>query len=120
MPHVPNGALPSRTAQCWCGARACVLPVRLSHTPYSSLSTDRNLRKRGPLAVTDANLVLGRLVPQYFPKIFGKNADEGLDAQASLQKFEELAKEINSTYGKKLDLDEIVYGSVGLRRQLRG
>ena len=69
-------------------------------------------RKGGPLAVTDANLVLGRLVPPYFPKIFGKNADEPLDAQASLQKFEELAKEINATYEKKLGLDEIVYGSV--------
>ena len=69
-------------------------------------------RKGGPLAVTDANLVLGRLVPQYFPKIFGKNADEPLDVSASMKKFEELSKEINSTYDKKLSLDEIVYGSV--------
>ena len=66
--------------------------------------------KGGPLAVTDANLVLGRLVPDYFPKIFGKNADEPLDEQASLTKFEELAKEINATYDKKLELDEVVYG----------
>lgn len=69
-------------------------------------------RKGGPLAVTDANLVLGRLVPQYFPQIFGKNANEPLDIQASLTKFEELAKEINATYEKKLNLDEVVYGFI--------
>ena len=69
-------------------------------------------RKGGPLAVTDANLILGRLVPQYFPKIFGKNADEPLDAEASMKKFEELSKEINGTYDKKLSLDEIVYGCI--------
>ena len=33
-------------------------------------------RKGGPLAVTDANLLLGRLLPDYFPKIFGKTEDE--------------------------------------------
>lgn len=33
-------------------------------------------RKGGPLAVTDANLLLGRLLPQYFPKIFGKTEDQ--------------------------------------------
>ena len=36
-------------------------------------------RKGGSLAVTDANLVLGRLLPEYFPKIFGPNEDEALD-----------------------------------------
>lgn len=66
------------------------------------------------MAVTDANLILGRLVPQYFPKIFGKNADEPLDATASMEKFEELSKDINNTYDKKLSLDEIVYGCVRL------
>lgn len=69
-------------------------------------------RKGGPLAVTDANLLLGRLVPQYFPRIFGKNADESLDAEASLQQFEVLSKEITDTYDKKLTLDEIVYGFI--------
>merc|ERR1712000_341543 len=30
-------------------------------------------RKGGPATVTDANLYLGRLLPEFFPKIFGKN-----------------------------------------------
>ncbi|OSX62981.1 hypothetical protein POSPLADRAFT_1141815 [Postia placenta MAD-698-R-SB12] len=69
-------------------------------------------RKGGPLAVTDANLVLGRLVPDYFPKIFGKSEKEPLDTEASRSAFETLAKEINANQEKQLDLDEIVYGFI--------
>jgi N-methylhydantoinase A/oxoprolinase/acetone carboxylase beta subunit len=47
------------------------------------------------LAVTDVNLILGRLIPDYFPKIFGPLEDQPLDVEASRQKFEVLAKEIN-------------------------
>ena len=38
-------------------------------------------RKGGHLAVTDANAALGRVVPEYFPKIFGPNEDEMLDVE---------------------------------------
>ncbi|KAI0698026.1 5-oxoprolinase [Cytidiella melzeri] len=69
-------------------------------------------RKDGPLAVTDANLILGRLIPDFFPKIFGKSAKEPLDAEASRSKFEDLLQEVNSTYEKKLDIDEMVYGFI--------
>lgn len=53
-------------------------------------------RKGGPLTVTDANLVLGRLLPEYFPKIFGPNENEPLDYAITRKKFEELQKEINA------------------------
>lgn len=53
-------------------------------------------RKGGPLTVTDANLVLGRLMPEYFPKIFGPNENEALDYAITRQKFEELQTEINT------------------------
>lgn len=53
-------------------------------------------RKRGPLTVTDANLILGRLLPEYFPKIFGPNENEPLDYAITRQKFEELQMEINT------------------------
>ncbi|KZT03038.1 5-oxoprolinase [Laetiporus sulphureus 93-53] len=69
-------------------------------------------RKGGPLAVTDANLVLGRLVPDYFPKIFGKSAKEPLDTEASRSAFEVLRKDINAHQEKQLDLDEVVYGFI--------
>ncbi|KAF9005170.1 5-oxoprolinase [Cyathus striatus] len=69
-------------------------------------------RKGGPLAVTDANLMLGRLVSDYFPKIFGKSESEPLDIEASRTLFEKVAKEINDSHEGKLSLDEIVYGFI--------
>ncbi|WVW82445.1 hypothetical protein I302_104455 [Kwoniella bestiolae CBS 10118] len=69
-------------------------------------------RKGGPLALTDGNLFLGRLVPKYFPKCFGPNEDQDLDPEASRTKFEELAKEIRSETGTEKSIDEIVYGFV--------
>ena len=68
-------------------------------------------RKGGPLAVTDANLLLGRLIPDYFPKIFGKSEKEPLDVEASKTLFGELVRKINSeSHEKTLEFDEIVYG----------
>jgi 5-oxoprolinase (ATP-hydrolysing) len=52
-------------------------------------------RKGGPLTVTDANLFLGRLLPEYFPKIFGPNEDEPLDVNVTTKKFTILTEEIN-------------------------
>jgi 5-oxoprolinase (ATP-hydrolysing) len=74
-----------------------------------------SFRKGGPLAVTDANLMLGRLIPDYFPKIFGKSEKEPLDNEASRALFEKVAKEINEGQEKELSLDEIVYGCVPCR-----
>ncbi|KAK3499103.1 Hydantoinase B/oxoprolinase-domain-containing protein [Neurospora hispaniola] len=67
-------------------------------------------RKGGPATVTDANLFLGRLLPEFFPKIFGKNEDEGLDPEASRIKIQELADQIKAETGKEMDLDEVAYG----------
>lgn len=62
--------------------------------------------------MTDANLLLGRLIPDYFPRIFGKLENESLDVVASQTAFEELARKINETQEQPFDLDEIVYGWV--------
>lgn len=49
-------------------------------------------RKNGYLAVTDANLVLGRVIPGQFPNIFGPNEDQPLDSDGARLAFEELEK----------------------------
>ncbi|RYO78954.1 hypothetical protein DL766_007754 [Monosporascus sp. MC13-8B] len=67
-------------------------------------------RKGGPAAVTDANLFLGRLLPEFFPKIFGENENEGLDYEASKKAIQELADQINEETGKSMSLDEVAYG----------
>ncbi|RUM99800.1 5-oxoprolinase [Pseudaminobacter arsenicus] len=54
-------------------------------------------RRGGPLAVTDANVMLGKLQPDFFPAIFGPNQDEPLDAEIVRRKFEELAVEIGDS-----------------------
>jgi 5-oxoprolinase (ATP-hydrolysing) len=51
-------------------------------------------RRGGPLAVTDANVMLGKLMPDFFPKIFGPNQDDPLDADAVREGFAALAREV--------------------------
>ena len=50
-------------------------------------------RRGGPLAVTDANVMLGKIQPHYFPRVFGPAADEALSLEAVQEKFEELARQ---------------------------
>lgn len=56
-------------------------------------------RRGGPLAVTDANVMAGKLIPDFFPKIFGPNQDQPLDAGSVKDAFAKLATEVAG--GKK-------------------
>ena len=51
-------------------------------------------RRGGPLAVTDANVMVGKLIPDFFPQIFGPQQNLPLDAEAVSNGFAALAKEI--------------------------
>ena len=51
-------------------------------------------RRGGPLAVTDANVMVGKLIPDFFPKIFGPQQNQPLDADAVRLAFAAMAKEI--------------------------
>jgi len=51
-------------------------------------------RRGGPLAVTDANVMVGKLIPDFFPKIFGPRQDQPIDADAVREAFGELAKTV--------------------------
>eukprot|EP00249_Psilotum_nudum_P017421 c26315_g1_i2 orf=81-3959(+) len=53
-------------------------------------------RKGGELAVTDANLILGRILPEYFPSIFGPDEDQPLDVIATREAFKSLSSIVNS------------------------
>ncbi|KAK3803740.1 hypothetical protein RRG08_029668 [Elysia crispata] len=57
--------------------------------------------KGGPLTITDANLCLGRLLPEYFPHIFGETEDKPLDKVASMKAFEKLSLEVNDFLQKQ-------------------
>lgn len=65
-------------------------------------------KKNGYLAITDANLILAKLDPESFPKVFGPNADEPLDYAAAYNAFENLKQEHNL----KMSVEEIAEGFI--------
>ncbi|XP_053980363.1 5-oxoprolinase [Hylaeus volcanicus] len=76
-------------------------------------------KKNGPLAVTDANLALGRLLPEYFPKIFGPNENEPLDKSRTMESFQKLTDQINEFLANeehkskgKMTIEEVAMGFV--------
>ncbi|KAI2625982.1 Hydantoinase B/oxoprolinase-domain-containing protein [Hypomontagnella submonticulosa] len=74
-------------------------------------------RKGGPLTVTDANLFLGRLIPDYFPKIFGPTEDLPLDIDVVVQKFEELTRQINADTGRSMTPLEVAHGFIDVANE---
>ena len=69
-------------------------------------------RKNGYLAVTDANLVLGRIQPVLFPQIFGPEENLPLDIQSSSAAFEALTKSIRQELEADFSVDEVAYGFI--------
>jgi len=67
-------------------------------------------RRGGPLCVTDANILVGKIQPAFFPKVFGPNGDQALDADIVRQKFGELAGRIEAATGERRSLEEIADG----------
>ena len=56
-------------------------------------------KRGGPLAVTDCNVMLGKLNPDHFPHVFGPNGDEPLDDQIVRKKFAALAEAVSQATG---------------------
>ena len=74
------------------GARFRVGPQSAGANPGPA-----SYRRGGPLAVTDANVMVGKVQPRYFPKVFGPQANEALDADVVRAKFAELAERSGRT-----------------------
>ncbi|WP_408992044.1 hydantoinase B/oxoprolinase family protein [Streptomyces sp. 1268] len=60
-------------------------------------------RRGGPLTVTDANVMLGRVQPAHFPAVFGADGDLPLDAGHVRERFTELADEVGRATGSRPD-----------------
>ena len=67
-------------------------------------------RRGGPLSVTDSNVMLGRVVPEFFPKVFGPNADEPLDGEVVRRKFADVAAEIKAATGDERSPEDVAEG----------
>jgi len=71
------------------GARYRVGPDSAGANPWPA-----SYRRGGPLAVTDANVMLGKIQPRYFPHVFGADGKQPLDADTVARKFDELTRTI--------------------------
>ncbi|MFN7759127.1 MAG: hydantoinase B/oxoprolinase family protein [Pseudanabaena sp.] len=67
-------------------------------------------RNGGNLAVTDCNVMLGKLQPEFFPKVFGKNGDLPLDRAVVIEKFTKLAQTISQATGQAVTPEVVAQG----------
>src|SRR4029453_5736274 len=64
------------------GARFCAGPQSAGANPGPA-----SYRRGGPLTVTDCNVMVGKLDPELFPRVFGRSGDQPLDATIVREKF---------------------------------
>ena len=67
-------------------------------------------RRGGPLAVTDINVMLGKVQPEFFPNVFGPEGNEPLDADAVRAGFEAMAAKIKDSTGQVRTPEDVAEG----------
>ena len=67
-------------------------------------------RGGGPLTVTDANVMLGRIQPRHFPRVFGSDGDQPLDDALVRDRFAALAREITDRTGDDRTPEQVAEG----------
>jgi 5-oxoprolinase (ATP-hydrolysing) len=88
------------------GARLRVGPASAGANPGPA-----SYRRGGPLATTDANVMLGRIQPAHFPKVFGPAADQALDGEVVRARFAELAGQMAAA-GKPMTAEDAAAGAL--------
>ncbi len=71
----------------------------------------------GPLAVTDANLVLGRIRPEHFPQCFGPSGTAALDLEAARRGFAAVVDAVRVATGRKMTIEEVAEGFVRIANE---
>ncbi len=71
-------------------------------------------RRGGPLTVTDCNVLLGKLRPEHFPKLFGPNGDQPIDRQAVAEKFAALTEAIRAETGQVHSSESLAEGFIAI------
>jgi 5-oxoprolinase (ATP-hydrolysing) len=67
-------------------------------------------RRGGPLTVTDCNVLLGKLHPDFFPRVFGPAADEPIELEQVREKFSALAREVSLASGLETSPEQVAEG----------
>ncbi|MBL9068472.1 MAG: hydantoinase B/oxoprolinase family protein [Sphingopyxis sp.] len=81
----------------WDGARLSVGPESAGANPGPAA-----YGRGGPLTVTDCNVLLGKVQPGHFPKLFGPNGDQPLDRDIVVQKFAAMAEQVGGISAEAL------------------
>jgi 5-oxoprolinase (ATP-hydrolysing) len=87
------------------GSRCRVGPASAGADPGPA-----SYRRGGPLTVTDANVMLGRIQPDHFPHVFGADGAQPLDAEVVRREFDSLAERIRSETGDERPPEEVAAG----------
>ncbi len=87
------------------GARLRVGPESAGANPGPA-----SYRRGGPLAVTDANVLLGRIQAAHSPRVSGPGADEALDEAGVRARFEELAARVQQASGRATSAEQLAEG----------
>lgn len=74
--------------------------------------------KGSQLAITDANLLLGRILPQEFPCVFGPNENQPLNTEKTILAFDHLTQQIQQETSKKYSREEVAYGFIQVANEL--
>jgi len=94
------------------GARLRVGPESAGANPGPA-----SYRRGGPLAVTDANVMLGRIQGAHFPKVFGPAANEPLDRDGVIARFTALAADVRRDTGRETTPESLAAGFVQIAVQ---
>ncbi|MCP5158284.1 MAG: hydantoinase B/oxoprolinase family protein [Gammaproteobacteria bacterium] len=87
------------------GARLRVGPESAGADPGPA-----SYRRGGPLTVTDCNVLLGRIQPEFFPHVFGPDQNQPLDREEVVRQFAVLVAEVHSATGKTYTPAELAEG----------
>ncbi len=71
-------------------------------------------RNNGPLAVTDCNVMVGKIQPQFFPQVFGTKGDQPLDRKSVRAQFSKLAEQIQDSTGIKNSPEQVAEGFLAI------
>ncbi len=94
MMHIHTVAAGGGSILSFDGARYRVGPESAGASPGPA-----SYCRGGPLTVTDCNVMLGKIQPEYFPKVFGKGSDQALDRVIVQEKFQEIAEQVAQATG---------------------
>ncbi len=69
-------------------------------------------RRGGPMSVTDCNVLLGKIQPRHFPRLFGKTGDQLIDNDIVTQRFQSLDQEAHIATGRAMSPEQLAQGFV--------